>query len=219
MTCQESQDCLPGHLVDALPDDQAARVADHLSGCESCRGELESMRASMDLLQAWKPEEPPAGLASRTIARLAAEPVKVGWWSRMAQSVDNGLAAFGAHRPTRLSGLATVLVALILLYPVVSPNWERGRSSGAVTGCRANLRILEKALDSYAMDHGDRYPARLADLAPKYVKRFPECPHAGVDTYGAGYMPSADERHYTLACSGDHHQDDGLAPNEPRVTR
>lgn len=219
MTCQESQDCLPGHLVDALPDEEAARVARHLSDCESCRGELESLRASMQLLRAWEDEDPSPGLANRTIARLAAEPVQQPWWRRLALAVDRRLAAFGAHRPTRVTGLATVMVALLVLYPVVSPNWERGRSSGAVTGCRANLRLLGKALDRYAQEHGQHYPDRLADLAPKYVRLFPECPHAGADTYSLGYARSADGLHYTLACHGDHHHDDGLGSDEPRIRR
>lgn len=219
MTCQENQDSLPGHLFDALPDDQAARVTQHLSDCQGCREELETLRARMGLLTTWESEEPPSGLTGRTIDRLASEPVKVSWWRRWAQTLDQGLAAFGAHRPTRVSGLATVLVALLLLYPVISPNWERGRSSGAATGCRANLRILEKALDRYRAEHDGRYPARLEELAPRYLRRFPECPHAGSDTYSSGYAPSADAHHYNLACSGDHHHDDGLAPNEPEIRR
>lgn len=218
MTCQESQNSLPGHLVDALPDEEAARVAHHLSGCQSCREELDNLRASMELLRGWE-EDVPSGLANRTIARLAAEPVTLSWWRRLALAVDQRLAAFGAHRPTRVTGLATVMVALILLYPVVSPNWERGRSSGAVTGCRSNLRLLGKALDRYAKDHDNRFPAKMSDLTPKYVRMFPECPHAGTNTYDSGYMPSADRRHYTLACHGNHHHDDGLGSDEPRLRR
>jgi hypothetical protein len=218
MTCQEIQERLPGRVFDALGDDEAARLDQHLASCPACRAQLETVRASLGLLEQWQQEPPAPDLAGRTVARLSAEPV-LPWWRRLACWLDRGLQSFAAHRPTPLTGLAAVAVAAVLLVPALSPNWSRGRSSGAVTACRTNLRLLRKTLDLYARDHQGHYPKRLEELSPRYVRIFPECPNADQDTYGPGYSPSADGLHYTLACHGDHHRDAGLPSDEPHVRK
>jgi hypothetical protein len=217
MNCQESQQRLPGRVFDALPDDEMALLDQHLESCNDCQAQLEVVRARMALPGKWADTSPPSDLAARTIARLAQPDTP--WWKRLARSFDDALSRFGAHSPTRVTGLATVAVTLLLLVPVLSPNWTRGRSSGAVTGCRANLRLLGKTLDRYAKDHQGHYPSRLVEMKPDYVRLFPECPKAGTDTYSSGYSPSADRLHYTLACRGEHHSDDGLPGDEPRFRR
>lgn len=219
-SCQDYQEDLPLLLMEALPPDEVAPLRAHLDGCSICQGEYQAVAETFGLLRSAPEAELPAGLAGRTIARLDQErSVGVSWWRRLASRVDAALGSFGAHSPTRVTGLATTAVVLALLVPVLSPNWERGRSVGTVSGCRLNLRLLGKALDRYAQAHQGVYPSNLSELNPEFIRRFPDCPHAGADTYSAGYERGVDSHHYRLACHGHHHADAGLPADEPSVGR
>lgn len=219
-SCQDYQEDLPLLLMEALPPEEEGPLRAHLEGCEVCLGEYQAISETLAVLGPAAEVEPSAGLAARTIERLDQErSSEPSWWRRLASRVDAALGSFGAHRPTRVTGLATTAVVLALLVPVLSPNWERGRSVGTVSGCRLNLRLLGKALDRYAASHDGVYPAELGELAPDYIRRFPDCPHAGVNTYLPGYRRGVDPHHYRLACHGHHHADAGLPAEEPSVGR
>ena len=214
MNCEESREQLPGLAMDALPEEEAAALTQHVSSCGECQVQLESLQKLFGApLREWKDELPPGDLVDKTMARIAAEPK--GWWAWL----DRGLQRFAAHRPTWISGLVTACVAMVLFVQVLSPNWMRGRSSGSVIGCRTNLRMLGKALDHYAHDHAGQFPDHLSDLHPSYIQTFPDCPSAGSGTYGAGYKVSGDHLHYSLACHGENHKEAGLPAEQPEVVR
>lgn len=219
MNCQETQERLPARAFDALPDQETSQLDQHLSGCDRCRAELDSVRARLGLLAQWSEPEPAPDLAARTLDRLHAEPLRLPWWKRIAQAIDEALGRFASSRLTPARGLAAVAVTMALLIPVLSPNWTRARSSGALTGCRTNLRLMGKALDRYAADHQGQYPKTLGEMSPDYIRLFPECPRAGSNTYTAGYKRSQDGMHYNLACQGAHHKDEGVPDDEPRIRR
>ncbi len=62
-------------LVDLLldPASAPAKVQAHVAGCESCRKELESLRATMGLMDAWRAPEPNPYFLTRLEARMREE--------------------------------------------------------------------------------------------------------------------------------------------------
>ena len=129
-------------------------------------------------LSAWKDEEPPQDLAARTIARLQAMP-REPWYVRWAKSADVGLQRFASQKLRPVTAGLALVCTLVLLFPVLKPNWERGRSSSEQVACQNNERMLEKALLKYVEDHQGRYPASLEELKPKYLQAVPSCPVVG----------------------------------------
>ena len=63
-------------LLDSAPSPDAAvpvEVRTHLAGCDRCRRELDELRATMNLLDAWKTPEPNPYFLTRLEARLRVE--------------------------------------------------------------------------------------------------------------------------------------------------
>ena len=220
MNCEQTRSHLAGRSLNALDEESAAQVDDHLSGCAACRHELEQLRSTLEALESWSASEPPPQLAAQTMAALRNE-MRLPWWRRWLMQMDEALGRFASHQPRPATTLATLGVAVLLLIPVLSPHFSRGRSSGSVVGCRGNLRLLSKALEEYAKAHQGRYPERLEELQQPQgpVRIFPDCPSAGHETYRSGYQVSSDRMHFTLSCSGLRHADAGLPANQPEVHR
>lgn len=52
--------------------------------------------------------------------------------------------------------------------PIELPN-------GCSVGCNSNLKNIATALESYSVENGGRYPSKLTELRPQYLKVVPEC--------------------------------------------
>lgn len=189
MSCEELR-------AGRLSDEECER---HLQSCEACADEQERLLRD---LPAWEVPQPSPTLVARTMARIRAEqPAAPSWWAR----VDLALQRFGSHRPTRLTGFATLMVTCLLLGKVLSPNLWRGRSGGAEVACQRNVQILEQALQRYAQEHSGTYPPHLRELRGDYVNQVPECPDSATVTYENGYAVSPDGRRFTLTCTDTRH--------------
>jgi hypothetical protein len=74
-------------LADLLLDPEAApaKVKTHVAECASCRLELEELRATMGLMDAWKAPEPSAYFMTRMNARMREEreAPRLGWFQRV----------------------------------------------------------------------------------------------------------------------------------------
>lgn len=110
--------------------------------------------------------------------------------------------------------LGAGLVFTVALLAVVGP--VRTGCGGMGTACRSNLKNVGTALAMYADDFGGRYPARLSQLVPNYLRTIPTCPSAGEDTYSAAFAstPAA----YTVVCAGRNHRAVDLPANYPQYT-
>lgn len=198
MTCNECRDEMPAKALGGIPQGQADQLEAHLADCAECREEWESVSQGLSLMNAWEVESLPAELSARTLAALQAEAAeKPGFWKRL----DLWLQRFARHRPTPLTGLATVCVTALLLGHVLSPNLFRGRSSDDGTGCQRNLKVIVQALEVYGKEHNGQFPDRLEHLQPDYLKEMPECPDSGKDSYSSEYSVSSDHRSYQLRCA------------------
>ncbi|HVC48486.1 MAG TPA: hypothetical protein VND90_14700 [Terracidiphilus sp.] len=93
------------------PDTAPAAVKTHVAECEGCRTELESLRATMTLMDAWETPEPSAYFMTRMNARLeeAHRAPRAGWLARLRDRV-----AFGPSMHVKpLAALALTVVLLV----------------------------------------------------------------------------------------------------------
>jgi hypothetical protein len=103
-------------LADLLldPDAVPAKVRAHVEECESCRGELAELRATMDLLDTWKGPEPSPYFLTRLDARMREEwqAAPAGWaatWiARLRARFEYGPAMH--VRPLAAMALTVVLL-------------------------------------------------------------------------------------------------------------
>lgn len=96
MRCEEVLRGLPEYAVGAAGPIARARIGRHISGCESCRRELEAFNAVAGLVEALPAVDPPPGLWNGVAARIArgeAVPVSA---SRAVLTRRRALAAAGA---------------------------------------------------------------------------------------------------------------------------
>lgn len=110
------------------------------------------------------------------------------------------------------------IAVVAILGAILIPNFIRARSQGRVTSCPSSLKNIGTALEMWETDHQKKFPARLDDLTPNYLKSIPTCPSVGRNTYSAGYAISPAADHYTLVCAGTNHAGVGLGPNFPQYT-
>jgi prepilin-type N-terminal cleavage/methylation domain-containing protein len=110
--------------------------------------------------------------------------------------------------------LLTAIFIISVIATIIFPNIRKAFYRANLTGCQSNLRNMATALEIYNTDTG-AYPDQLSKIVPERMRRIPECPAAGIDTYSAGYEYSADPTAYTIHCSGNHHAITGLGAGEP----
>ena len=131
-------------LVDLLLDPAVAhaKVRAHVEGCESCRRELDELRATMTLLETWEGPEPNPYFLTRLNARLRevrqAEPA--GWFARLRASFIYGPA-------THVRPLAAMALTIVLLvgggaYLGVT-NWDQPPAAPPQAAAVHDLQIMD----------------------------------------------------------------------------
>lgn len=92
-----------------------------------------------------------------------------------------------------------IVVLIIGVLAGIAVPQVAGRSDEAkATACKANMKQIETALESYYLDKGE-YPDELDKLS-SYIKSIPQCP-AGNEEYD---YESTDDNTFTLTC--EHHK-------------
>lgn len=95
-----------------------------------------------------------------------------------------------------------IVVLIIGVLAGIAVPQVAGRSDEAkATACKANMKQIETALESYYLDN-QKYPStgHLDDLTDGYLKGIPQCP-AGKKQYE---YESKDDKTFTLTCK--HHE-------------
>jgi len=70
MKCEDVRKLLVGYADRALAETEAGQVREHLTSCESCRRELESLQDDATLLRGEARPDVPAYMATRVMARI-----------------------------------------------------------------------------------------------------------------------------------------------------
>jgi hypothetical protein len=103
------------------------------------------------------------------------------------------------------------------VFPTVASFYRYNIDPGKLTNCKSNLKNIGVALEMYATDSQGRFPTRLGQLTPNYLRVIPNCPAGEKDTYSAAYVSSGAA--FTLFCQGHHHQKAGVnKPDYPRFS-
>jgi hypothetical protein len=148
---------LVGYLLNALDDPTHQQVEAYLRSHPAAQQRLESLRKALGPLTADKDEiAPPAGLAFRTLAKVA---------EYRCRAVPEPPAApptgFGASSERRWWGRIDMLVAACILLVLGGLTWQSTavlRATSARLGCADNLRLFHQALMSYSDVRGGELP-------------------------------------------------------------
>lgn len=86
MNCNQYRELLSPYLDGVLQQSQSQDLENHLRYCSSCREELEALRQTVNILQAWSEEELelPSGFEERL--RLRLEKASRPWYSQLSKS-------------------------------------------------------------------------------------------------------------------------------------
>lgn len=99
-------------LADLLldPSSVPAKVHEHVAECEGCRGELDSLKATMAVMDAWKAPEPSPYFFTRLNARMREErqAAPAGWLARLRTSFMYGPRSHA--RPLAAMALTVMLL-------------------------------------------------------------------------------------------------------------
>jgi hypothetical protein len=138
--CPEMETKLAELLLD--PDSASAKVKTHVAECDSCRAELEELRATMGLLDGWVAPEPSPYFLTRLDARMREErqAPPASWLERLRARLTYG-------PPMHARPLAAMALTLMLLlgggtYLGVT-NWEQPPAPQGDAAVVHDLQTLE----------------------------------------------------------------------------
>jgi anti-sigma factor RsiW len=93
MSCTRMESRILGYVDGRLKESERLEMEKHLSTCGACQLRVNEFRAVTSLLDEVPQIEPSAAFDVRVRARVAAEPVKQGWWAWFTPSPRVAFAA------------------------------------------------------------------------------------------------------------------------------
>jgi anti-sigma factor RsiW len=93
MSCGRMENKILGYVDGRLKESDRLDMEKHLSACGTCQLRVNEFRAVTSLLDEVPQIEPSAAFDVRVRARVAAEPVKQGWWAWFSPSPRVAFAA------------------------------------------------------------------------------------------------------------------------------
>jgi anti-sigma factor RsiW len=122
MSCQRMESKILGYVDGRLKESERADAEKHLAACAPCRVRVAEFRAVSGLLDELPMIEPSAAFDARVYARVAAEPVKQGWWAWLKVSPRVAFAA-------SMLLLATVWLGFYSRTPVPQLPWNDSKEA------------------------------------------------------------------------------------------
>jgi anti-sigma factor RsiW len=93
MSCKRMENKIVAFVDGRLKDSERLEMEKHLSACRACQLRVNEFRAVAGFLDELPQIEPSAAFDVRVRARVAAEPVKQGWWAWFTPSPRVAFAA------------------------------------------------------------------------------------------------------------------------------
>jgi len=97
------------------PASVPAKVHAHVAECETCKRELEELKATMGLLDAWEAPEPSPFFMTRMQARMREEreAAPAGWFARKLAGLRAGISYGSRPHARPLAAMALTVVLLL----------------------------------------------------------------------------------------------------------
>ncbi len=163
-TCTGMDAGLTGLLLDPPP--ASAKVQTHVAECDRCQSELEELKATMQLLDAWEAPEPSPYFLTRLGARMREEreAAPAGWFAgaiaRLRATVAYGP---GLHaRPLAAIALTVMLLvgggAYLGITDWMQPPQQSGRDAAVVHDLQtldSNAQVLDQMEALTSNQNGD----------------------------------------------------------------
>jgi len=143
-----------GYALDLLEPTEREAVAAHLAAHPEAAALIERIRSAVAPLAADREIAFPAGLANRTIARLAEELAVPSTKYDASHDRPETRLVGGRFRFDLIVAAGIGFLALGLALSFVN----RARSASDLATCQNNLRTLHSGLAGYADTHGGRFP-------------------------------------------------------------
>lgn len=140
MNCRDCQSALPDLLLDpAAPSNARARA--HVDSCADCRRELESLQATLSLLDAWKAPDPSPYFDQKLAVRLREEQAKApaGWFERMRSRL-----LFNTGRQFRPAVAGAFALALLIGGGTFANLASHHPANPPVSATVTDLQVLDK---------------------------------------------------------------------------
>jgi anti-sigma factor RsiW len=213
------------YAVEALDDDERAQFEEHLSGCATCRSEVDSLREAAALLAETTLAAPSAGLRDRVLADVAG-----------TRPLPPEHATVTALEPRRRRRLVPFLAAAAAAVAIGTGGivWQQVNDDGARS---STDRVIEASdVQRFTIPVGDGgsatvYRSKRLNEAAIVTKGMPAAPagqqyvlwlqHGSMMTQ-AGIMPEGSDNEVLFsgdAASADGAavsvEDDGAAPSQP----
>jgi len=143
--CGRNETELAGILLDPRP--APAKVQKHVAECEHCQDELEQMKATMNLLDAWKAPEPNPYFLTRLGARMREEreAVPSDWFAGVVARM-RARVAYGSGLHMRPLAAMALTVALLVgggAYLGVTDWMQPAQTTNPNTAVVHDLQILD----------------------------------------------------------------------------
>lgn len=143
--CGQMNDELAGVLLDSRPI--PAKVEKHLAECGDCRGKLEELKATMNLLDAWEAPEPSPYFLTRLGARVheEREAAPTGWFAGTIARL-RARVAYGPGLQARPLAAMALTAALLLgggAYLGVTDWMQPAQTANQGAAVVHDLQILE----------------------------------------------------------------------------
>jgi len=146
MNCDEVQSKLSEYFEDLQDPETTARISNHLSACDRCRTEADELTQTVQLVNALPEVDPPAGFATRVMARIKEPASEPRFWQRFF---------FPFHIKLPIHAAAVILVSILAAYVYHKEPQQR------------QLQIGEAELDGLKQDE------RYGSAAPEFRASVP----------------------------------------------
>ncbi len=101
-----------------------------------------------------------------------------------------------------------ITVVFIIISCMIIPNFLKARVSGQIAACESNIKNIATALELYAEDNKNKYPADLNILVKEkeggpYIKIIPVCPAGSGDLFVGVYRQDSSVYEYKISRNGN----------------
>jgi ribosomal protein L7/L12 len=114
MKCSEIEERLTAYLENFLQNEERGAIEEHCARCASCRGALEDLKRTREILGRLDEVEPPAWLEEKVMARIAGKEKREGWLQRFFLPLH-------VKVPVQALAMALVVVISVYLYKSTTP--------------------------------------------------------------------------------------------------